>query len=235
MSDSDTQHGFTVKFIKDEPSETDFFGSHGRVAQAVADVIGDDNGINVVGLLGGWGSGKSTVVSQVQKQLKSSRSDIHFFNYDAWLYQNDPPRRSFLEALIHDLVQNRLSDGTEWRARLADLSGRSEETVTESSRKLSLTGKWIFGSLSLVPIGTVILGRSLAPKNVPNASWIQNITDAPEMMWAGVSLTLAPVIIAALFYIFWRPWRKSGFFGIFKREFWKQHRVPYQEQSILRC
>jgi Cdc6-like AAA superfamily ATPase len=224
MSDSDNRQGFTVKFIKDEPSKTDFFGSHGRIADAVAEVISDDNGINVIGLLGSWGSGKSTVVSQVQTQLKASRADIHFFNYDAWLYQNDPTRRSFLEALIQDLVQNELSANTQWQARLADLSGRSEETVTETSRKLSLTGKWILGSLGLVPIGTVVLGRSLDPNNVTNASW---------MMWAGISLTLAPVIIAALFYIFWRPWYQSGLFGIFKRGFWNQHRAPYQEQSIF--
>ncbi|RXR24942.1 P-loop NTPase fold protein [Sphingobium fluviale] len=224
MSETDAPEKITVKFIRDEPSETDFFGSHSRVATAVAEVIGDDNDIHVVGLLGSWGSGKSTVVSQIQKQLSARRDNIHFFNYDAWLYQNDPPRRSFLEALIQDLVQNSLSGETQWQERLADLSGRSEETVTETSRKLSLTGKWILGSLGLVPIGTVVLGRALDPKN---------IKDAPWMIWTGTALTLAPVVIAALFYLCWRPWRQNWFRGIFKSHFWVRHREPYGKQSIL--
>lgn len=224
MSEGDAPERITVKFIKDEPSETDFFGSHGRVAAAISDVIGEDNGINVVGLLGPWGSGKSTVVSQIQKQLGTTRDNIHFFSYDAWLYQNDPPRRSFLEALIQNLVHNALSDEGQWQDRLADLSGRSEETVTETSRKLSLTGKWIIGSLALVPIGTIVLGRALDPRNM---------TDAPWMMIGGIGLTLAPVIMAALFYFCWRPWRKSWFRGIFKSEFWTQHRDQYANQSIF--
>jgi hypothetical protein len=224
MSEGDAPERITVKFIKDEPSETDFFGSHSRVAAAISDVIGEDNGINVVGLLGPWGSGKSTVVSQIQRQLGTTRDNIHFFSYDAWLYQNDPPRRSFLEALIQDLVHNALSDEGQWQDRLADLSGRSEETVTETSRKLSLTGKWIIGSLALVPIGTVVLGRALDPRN---------IADAPWMMMGGIALTLAPMIMAALFYLCWRPWRQSWFKGFFKSAFWTQHRDQYAEQSIF--
>ncbi len=224
MSEGDVPERIVVKFIKDEPSETDFFGSHSRVSTAISDVIGEDNGINVVGLLGPWGSGKSTVVNQIQKRLGTTCDNIHFFSYDAWLYQNDPPRRSFLEALIQDLVQNALSDEGQWQDRLADLSGRSEETVTETSRKLSLTGKWIIGALALVPIGTVVLGRALDPKN---------IADAPWMMMGGIALTLAPVIMASIFYLSWRPWRQSWFKGFFKSEFWTQHRDQYAGQSIF--
>jgi hypothetical protein len=224
MSEADVPERVAVNFIKDEPSDTDFFGSHSRVAGAVAEVICEDNGINVVGLLGRWGSGKSTVVSQIQKLLIARREDIHFFNYDAWLYQNDPPRRAFLEALIEDLVQNTLSDKFHWQHRLADLSGRSEETVTETSRSLSSTGKWLIGSLGLVPIGTVFLGRALDPKN---------IADAPWMMWVGSGLTLAPVIIAGLFYLSWRPWRQSWFWAMFSYDFLTRHREPYAKQSIF--
>lgn len=224
MSKTDAQEMIAVRFIKDEPSETDFFGSHSRVATAISEVIGEDNGINIVGLLGSWGSGKSTVVSQIKRQLGATRENIHFFSYDAWLYQNDPPRRSFLEALIQDLVQNALSDDAQWQDRLADLSGRSEETVTETSRRLSLTGKWIIGSLGLVPVGTVVLGRALDPKI---------IKDAPWMMVVGFALTIAPVIMATLFYLSWRPWRQSWLRGYFKSEFWTRHREPYAKQSIF--
>lgn len=224
MSEADASKAIAVRFIKDEPSETDFFGPHSRVANAVAQLIGEDNGINVIGLLGSWGSGKSTVVSQIKKKIGATTEHIHFFNYDAWLYQSDPVRRSFLEALIQDLVLNSLSDESQWQERLADLAGRSEETVTTTTRKLSKTGKWIVGSLGLVPIGTVFLGRALDPKNLENASW---------MISVGIGLTLAPIIMAALFYICWRPWRESWFLGLFKKDFWTRHRRPYTKQSIF--
>lgn len=224
MAENDKPEHISVKFLKDEPSETDFFGSHSKVAAAVSDVICEDNEINVVGLLGSWGSGKSTVVSQIQKQLGERTSNTHFFNFDAWLYQNDPPRRSFLEALIQDLSQNELSTDHEWDSRLADLSGRSEETVTETSRRFSPTGKWIFGSLGLLPIGTVVLGRALDSNNLNQAPW---------MFWVGGGLTLAPLMMAFTFYLCWRPWR-TILNGHFKwKEFFFRHRAPHENESIL--
>lgn len=224
MVRTDSLEEISVNFIKDEPSEEDFFGSHSRVSNAVAEVIAEPNSINSIGLLGRWGSGKSTVVKQIENQLAATHEGIHFFNYDAWLNQNDPPRRSFLEALIQDLVENSLASDDQWNNRLADLSGRSEETTTETSRKLSLTGKWILGSLALVPIGTVILGGGLAPENISSQQW---------MMWIGGILTLAPIIIAVLFYIGWRPWRLSWTLGVFEKVFWTRHRAPYDGQSIF--
>lgn len=224
MTAAEKSERITVKFIKDEPSEIDFFGSHSRVAAAVSNVISEDNGINVVGLLGSWGSGKSTVVSQIQKRLEGATPEIHFFKFDAWLYQNDPPRRSFLEALIQDLSQNALSNDAQWAKRLADLSGRSEETVTETNRNLSSTGKWIFASLGLVPVGTVFLAGALDSENLANASW---------MLLLGMSLTLAPLITAFLFYICWRPWRAEGLKGLCKKDFWIRHREKHASESIF--
>ena len=124
--DSEPNEELNIKFIKDAPSDEDFFGSHGRVSGAVADVIIEPNGIQSIGLLGSWGSGKSTVVKQVEDRLARSAQNIHSFNYDAWLNQNAPPRRSFLEALIQNLVDNSLSSKRDWESRLADLAGKTD-------------------------------------------------------------------------------------------------------------
>jgi len=222
--DSEPKEELKVKFIKDAPSDEDFFGSHGRVSDAVADVIIEPNGIQSIGLLGSWGSGKSTVVKQVEDRLANSAQNIHSFNYDAWLNQNDPPRRSFLEALIQNLVDNSLSSKRDWESRLADLAGKSEETNTTTDRKLSSTGKWLVGSLALVPIGTVVLGAGLSSEDLDNEKLV---------ILLGALLTLAPAIVGLFFYIVWRPWQLSLLLGITKEGFWTEHREPHTKESIL--
>lgn len=213
-----------VKFIKDAPSDEDFFGSHSKVSEAVADVIVESNSIQSIGLLGSWGSGKSTVVKQIENRLAKGQENIHSFNYDAWLNQNDPPRRSFLEALIRDLVGNSLIPEAGWERRLSGLAGKSEETTTTTTRKLSLTGKWLVGSLALVPIGTVVLGAGLSHENMKNEAW---------MIVIGVLLTLAPAIVGLAFYLLWRPWQLSLLLGANHKRFWTSHREPYASESIL--
>src|SRR4029453_3928358 len=106
------------------------------------------------------------VVHRIAKCLeaKPGKVAIHLFTYDAWLHQTDPPRRAFLEALISNLTSQALINEDDWKPRLADLSGRSEETVTETSRHLSQTGKWIFLSLALVPLGLGFLDFDLIDK-----------------------------------------------------------------------
>lgn len=225
----------SINFLEDQPSESDFFGSHSRVAKAIADVIRNANSVNVIGLLGGWGSGKSTVVRQIAKKLDTGPGEetAHLFTYDAWLHQNDPPRRAFLEALIGDFTSQKLVKEDDWKPRLADLSGRSEETVTQTSRQLSTTGKWIFLSLALVPLGLGLLDFDLIDRvfgDKPSAL-------AARVFWLGLALTIAPVFVVIGFYLGWRPWRDSyrrnGWRLLFDWKFLTEHRGAYKDQSIL--
>lgn len=218
------------------PAEDDFFGSHSRVAEAIADVIRNADSVNIVGLLGSWGSGKSTVVRQVGKSLKHTPgpTKTHLFTYDAWLHQNDPPRRAFLEALIGDLTAHSLVKRVEWDPRLADLSGRSEETKTTTTRQLSTTGKWIFASLALVPIGLGFLDFDLLEKvfGGPTSDWHINV------FVLGLALAAAPFLVISGFYLWWRPWAEardgSGLLtAIRSKQFWLEHGESHKGESIL--
>ncbi|MBN8485594.1 MAG: AAA family ATPase [Sphingomonadales bacterium] len=218
------------------PAEDDFFGSHSRVAEAIADVIRNADSVNIVGLLGSWGSGKSTVVRQVGKSLKpvSGPTKTHLFTYDAWLHQNDPPRRAFLEALIGDLTMHSLVKRAEWDPRLADLTGRSEETKTTTTRQLSTTGKWIFLSLALVPIGLGFLDFDLLEKvfGGPTNDWHINV------FVLGLALTAAPFLVISGFYLWWRPWAEArGGSGLLteirSKQFWLEHDEAHKGESIL--
>jgi len=109
-----------LNFIRDEPASEDQFGSHARLARAIASVIRTQKDLKVVGLLGAWGSGKSTVVKLVQDDLAKDdgNAKVYCFSYDAWLHQSDPPRRSFLETLIKFLMDHKLKIPKPHRHRL---------------------------------------------------------------------------------------------------------------------
>ncbi len=59
--------------IEDTPADEDAFGPHQRVADAIADLIeSSEKGGKVIGLEGGWGAGKSTVVGFLVKRLSNN-------------------------------------------------------------------------------------------------------------------------------------------------------------------
>ena len=62
------------------------------------------NKVFSVGLFGGWGTGKSSIIKTLQRDLESqNESHIKFIIYDAWKYANDSFRRMFLLKLQEDL------------------------------------------------------------------------------------------------------------------------------------
>ena len=81
----------------------------------------------IIGIEGQWGSGKSNVVKMLREQLKG---EYHFFEYDAWGYQEDLQRRSILELLTQDLVKNNILFG---KTTVEDLEG-NKKVVTWTER-----------------------------------------------------------------------------------------------------
>ena len=61
-----------TKLLPDNPGEADQFGPHIKIAKALAKMVLDpemEGGI-VIGIEGEWGSGKTTVIRLLEKQLK---------------------------------------------------------------------------------------------------------------------------------------------------------------------
>jgi hypothetical protein len=223
-----------VKFIKDVVADADAFGTHQRIAEAVASVVQAQDSLNVIGLVGPWGSGKSTVIHLVEEILKTDKKHpTHVFVYDAWLHQNDPQRRSFLERLVSFLD---LSQTPKWKEQLAALNGQIDETTSTSTPTLTKAGAWIVLSLFLIPIGLALV----------NFNWFNIWVPVPYLgfkigiFWTGVCFLLLPIIIVFFLYCSWRPHRSplvrnSPFVN---REFFTlrnfvRHRQPHHDQSIL--
>ena len=98
-----------TKLIKNKPCNEDLFEgrSHERLAEVIAKHIKNDGYRGLIGIDGGWGSGKSNLVGIIETKLNKDITDdkkYHFFTYDAWAHQNDLPRRTILEEMIEFLT-----------------------------------------------------------------------------------------------------------------------------------
>lgn len=113
------------------------------------------------------------------------------------------------------------------------MTGRAEQTQTETTRRLSDTGKWIFLSLALVPLGLGFLEFDLIDK----AFGREPSHLGKLIFWLSLAFTIAPIIVVTGFYIWWRPWKKA--FGRdrwklpIRRTIWLEHDAAHEDQSIL--
>lgn len=206
--------------LPDAPATEDEFGSHQRVAQAIADIINSKEstsvtrtacpcktqaGVVCIGLEGGWGSGKSSVIRLLSDILEpeddreNPNSDCAVFIFDAWAHQGDPLRRTFLEKLIIRL-QNKWLKGSElgeaWKKRREGLAKRIKETDTKHLPVVDFWGKTLICSLYLVPMGLVFLTNGLRDKLV---FWRQ-----PDGEWAYIFNWGLVVVALPLFVLLFR-------------------------------
>lgn len=124
------------QIIDKSPCKKDLFEGrpHERLAVIIADNIVNNDKCKVIGIEGGWGSGKSNVVGLIESKLQSKDNQrYHFFIYDVWGHQTDLPRRTMLEELISDLVgndKNVVFEEESWKESLQELLAKKKETKT---------------------------------------------------------------------------------------------------------
>lgn len=78
----------------------------GVYADNLASVINatPKNEVTTIGVFGGWGTGKSSIIKTASdKVIKEGNSKVKFITYDAWKYSNDSFRRMFLLKLQKEL------------------------------------------------------------------------------------------------------------------------------------
>lgn len=116
--------GNEMKIIEDKELEYLDEGSDLLETKKYADVL-KETILNIhtpstIGLFGEWGSGKSSIIKTVQKDIEKEKPEIKFITYDAWKYQGDSFRRTFLikvaksfgcsDEKIQDLYVNKTQD-----------------------------------------------------------------------------------------------------------------------------
>lgn len=205
-----------VRFIRDTPADDDFFSTHTRVAAAIVRAINENPEIKVIGLLGRWGSGKSTVANKVVELLEERRAKgFRVFTYDAWLHQSDPLRRSFLESLIRALVKAEPSAIAEnkWTRELDRLSNPVEDTRTIETPTLTFDGIVLAASLVAVPFGIGLIDLEMLKDALGKTTTSVGV----GLLWLAMILIFAPLWSWLGLYIFRRRWlrlldRKEGLF-----------------------
>lgn len=153
--------------IEDTPALDDAFraettiGPHERVANAIVALIASsETGGKMIGLEGGWGAGKSTVVNFVRKGLDASDNYTTIL-FDAWAHEGDPLRRTYLETLIHHLQDLGWVDVPEWDKSLDEIANRRKVTTTRTIPKPTVLGTLLAVTLFAVPFGSAFMGAAL--------------------------------------------------------------------------
>ncbi len=93
------------QIIPDKPVETNSdekvrFG-HDKIANVIIDIFSKVEPPFTLGLFGGWGIGKSTIINRVVDNLKGTK--IRTVIFDVWKYDDDSLRRQLLIKLDEDL------------------------------------------------------------------------------------------------------------------------------------
>lgn len=177
------------RFISNSPCGLDLFEgkSQQKIANNICNVIKTEKSCNIIGIDGGWGSGKSNLVQQVENILKPE--GYNFFIYDAWGHQEDLQRRSFLEELTEYLTdeQNKILVQKDWKDKLKKLLAKTKETESKRVPKLS--------------IGIIVIALSILITPVFN-SIAEKITDHYLSL---LTLSIPLLLVTGLFaYYFFR-------------------------------
>lgn len=140
-----------IRLLSNEPCKEDTFEghSHQHIADQLVRIINKDVDRHIIGIEGGWGSGKSNLISLVNKGLNDKnvydndfdhkKSKYPFFVYDAWGHQADFQRRAILEELTHDLtLEKKILDEDKWKKKLQELLAKRKKTTTKEVPKLGV-------------------------------------------------------------------------------------------------
>lgn len=129
------------RFLDNKPCGKDLFEgkSHETIAQNIVNVI-ENNNSKIIGIDGGWGSGKSNMVNLIKDKLDKNK--FHFFIYDAWGHQTDFQKRSILENLTGFLVDEaKILKKDNWNGRLLQLLSRKRSVGTKIVKELNAITK----------------------------------------------------------------------------------------------
>lgn len=92
------------EFIKDEPlsaKSASFYNFyHASFTPALKKILSIDGTPHTIGIFGSWGAGKSTIIQMLEDD---EDLDIPIFVFDAWKYQDDALRRTFLIKFVNFL------------------------------------------------------------------------------------------------------------------------------------
>lgn len=212
-------------FIPDEPAGKDCFEGHSqeRLAHSVSDYVrridakpaaeglSEATMPRIIGLEGGWGTGKSNVVRMIDDEL--AKEGYYTFTYDAWGHQEDLQRRSILETMTSHLIEKQVLQGKvkiqmrngktnddTWKNQLSLLLSNKTTTVRKSTPKLTAAAFWGIGIVTLFAICSLVAGQLIDDASSFKCYW-----------WIDVIPVAIALFVAAVY-----RWKDGSFENIFR-------------------
>ena len=175
--------------ISKAPCGEDLFAgqTHKKTAEQITQKILSSETSLMIGIDGGWGSGKSNLIQMIEKRVQEQEAKAIFFTYDAWGHQNDMPRRAMLEELTSKVIQfpqALLKEKREgWETKERDLLAQKKETSTKTIPKVS-TGILVLALMSILTPICSQCGERLSKED--------------SSLW-GIGITAIPLIFGSLY------------------------------------
>ena len=163
--------------IKDDPSfldgkydeSSDAF-NHEAFANTIYKIIKENDPPLSIGLFGGWGVGKTSIVNLLKSKI-NLKDNIDYVYFNAWQYSEDSFRRQFLLTLVKDLITDKAMREYEldrlqklnYAKTLEDSPGESIKELVDKARSegllKSLKKEFLnaFENVKLADIGLVRL------------------------------------------------------------------------------
>lgn len=189
------EYSFMFNVIQEEVSNEDLYPdkTHEKSADVLYQLINNSDKAYTIGLEGGWGSGKSTVINFLNKKFEKNDSKTFFFTFDAWSHEGDPLRRNFLESLINAYDPEEKHE--ELKGLKDEITKRKKVTESTSTRGATVFGAWLSFFLLFVPLGLALLSQV-------NLQGIGLDGDAKDIDWV-FTIGLVSVIAAPVWAIVW--------------------------------
>lgn len=94
-----------IQYIQDTPVDdvTAIQFGHKEIALSICQIINEISFNFTIGIFGGWGTGKSTILNTIKNELAIKE---FFFIFDVWKYKDDPLRRTFISEFHNHLKKN---------------------------------------------------------------------------------------------------------------------------------
>jgi predicted KAP-like P-loop ATPase len=161
---------------RDSESDQDFL-NFTELADQVATLVTAPELLPIsVGVFGGWGTGKSTVLRLVESRLPSGEgSKILLVKFDAWLYQGFDDARAALMEVVSSALLERAEKEKTFLEKAKDFSGR-----VNYFRGLGMVADFAVGMAFGIPPGLLTSGGVLLTSALAGAASHEQATQVKD-------------------------------------------------------
>lgn len=138
-------------FAGDKKENKLLFG-HEKIVDTLKDIVLKSPQSFTIGLYGDWGTGKSTIVTSLKKELL--KDEIPLVLFDVWKHEGDALRRTFLNTVVNDLESKYSSSYLKKGFKIDD---RNVSSKIESEEFVKILWKRAFTHFGVISILTAFI------------------------------------------------------------------------------